>query len=208
MIPHLRLANALRARLFRLFFAGRFAAFGRKTLVLAPVAIEGAERIHLGEDVYVAAHSCLAAQPHSGAQTCRLEIGDGCRIGRFNHIYATRRVVLGRKVLTANGVYISDNTHAFRDVGRPVVDQPVEQLQDVEIGEGSWLGHNACIIGVTVGRGCVVGANAVVTQNLPDYSIAVGAPAKIIRRYDAGTGEWRRTEPDGTFSTTESALAQ
>lgn len=206
MIPHLRLANAVRARLFRLLFARRFAAFGRKTLVVAPIAIEGASRIHLGESVYVAAQTCLAAQPHGGGEDCRLEIGDGCRIGRFNHIYATRRVVLGPSVLTANGVYISDNAHAFRDIARPVVDQPIEQLQDVEIGEGSWLGHNACIIGVTIGRGCVVGANAVVTRNLPDYSVAVGAPARIIRRYDAGTGEWRRTEPDGTFMETVSGV--
>jgi acetyltransferase-like isoleucine patch superfamily enzyme len=204
MILHLRLANALRARLFRLLFARRFAAFGRKTLVLAPIAIEGAERIHLGEGVYVAAQSCLAAQPHSGAEDCRLEIGDGCRIGRFNHIYATRRVVLGRKVLTANGVYISDNAHAFRDIARPVLDQPIEQLQNVEIGDGSWVGHNACILGVTIGKGCVVGANAVVTKNLPDFCVAVGAPARIIQRYDAETGKWCRTSPDGLFLQTNS----
>lgn len=202
MIPHIRLANALRARLFRLLFARRFAAFGRKTLILAPIAIEGAERIHLGDGVYVAAQSCLAAQPHGGAGDCRLEIGDGCRIGRFNHIYAARRVVLGRKVLTANGVYISDNTHAFRDVDCPVLDQPIEQLRDVEIGDGSWLGHNACILGATIGQGCVVGANAVVTRDLPDFSVAVGAPARIIQRYDPETGEWRRTSPDGLFLNT------
>lgn len=205
MIPHLRLANAVRARLFRILFARRFAAFGRKTLVVAPIAIEGAERIHLGANVYVAAQTCLAARPHGG-EDCRLEIGDGCRIGRFNHIYATRRVVLGEGVLTANGVYISDNAHTFRDIGRPVVDQPIEQLQDVEIGKGSWLGHNACIIGVTIGQGCVVGANAVVTRNLPDFCVAVGAPARIIRRYDVVSGEWRRTEPDGTIIETVSVL--
>lgn len=199
MIPHIRLANAVRARLFRLLFARRFGRFGRGTLVVAPIAIEGAEHIHLGDNVYVAAQTCLAAQPHTGVAKPRLEIGDGCRIGRFNHFYATRRVVLGPKVLTANGVYIADNVHGYRDVAVAPMDQPVEQLPDVEIGEGSWLGHNACVMGVRIGRHCVVGANAVVTRDLPDYSVAVGAPAIVIRRFDSGTGTWRQTRPDGAF---------
>lgn len=199
MIPHIRIANAVRARLFAMLFGRQFGRFGHRTMIVAPVAIEGAARIHLGDDVYVAAKSCLAATPHSGSATCRLEIGDGSRIGRFNHIYATRSVRLGRKVLTANNVYISDNVHGYGDPNVAVMDQPVEQLRDVEIGDGSWLGHNVCVIGATIGRHCVVGANAVVTRDLPDYCIAVGAPATIIRRYDQASGEWRRTQPDGSF---------
>lgn len=199
MMYHIRIANAVRARIFRALFRGRFAGFGSGTLVVAPVAIEGPERIHLGSEVYVAHHTCLAATPHTGGGECRLEIGDGSRIGRFNHFYATRRIVLGAKVLTANNVYISDNVHGYRNPDAAVLDQPVEQLGDVEIGDGSWLGHNACVLGVRIGRHCVVGANAVVTRDLPDYSIAVGAPAVIIRRYDVQTAAWRRTAPDGAF---------
>lgn len=199
MMAHMRLANAVRARLFRLLHARRFGHFGRGTLVLAPIAVEGAERIHLGSEVYVAHHTCLAATPHTGSSDCRLEIGDGSRIGRFNHIYATRRVVLGAKVLTANNVYISDNLHGYRDPGTAVLDQPVQQIGDVEIGDGSWLGHNVCVLGAKIGRHCVVGANAVVTRDLPDFSIATGAPAVIIRRYDADSATWRKTSPDGAF---------
>jgi acetyltransferase-like isoleucine patch superfamily enzyme len=198
MIFHIRLANAVRARLFRLLFARRFGSFGRGSLVVAPVGIEGAEHIHLGPSVYVAAQSCLAARPLTGGKS-HLEIGEGCRIGRFNHIYATRRIVLGPKVLTANGVYISDNVHGYRDPRIAIMDQPIEQLGDVEIGEGSWLGHNVCVLGASVGKHCVVGANAVVTRDLPDYSVAVGAPAVVIRRLDADTGVWRPTHPDGEF---------
>ena len=199
MMMHMRLVNAVRARLFRLLHGGRFGSFGRGSLVVAPVAVEGAERIHLGSGVYVAHQTCLAAKPHTGSAECRLEIGDGSRIGRFNHFYATRRIVLGAKVLTANNVYISDNLHGYRDPEAAVLDQPVEQLNDVEIGDGSWLGHNVCVLGAKVGRHCVVGANAVVTRDVPDYSVAVGAPAVVIRRYDEESATWRRTRPDGTF---------
>ena len=107
--------------------------------------------------------------------------------------------MLGAHVLTANGVYISDNLHGYQDVTTPILRQPIRQNGMVEIGDGSWIGHNACILGVRIGRHCVVGANAVVTRDLPDYSVAVGAPAVIIRRYDADTGTWRATQPDGSF---------
>jgi acetyltransferase-like isoleucine patch superfamily enzyme len=199
MMLHMRIANTLYAQAFALLFRGRFKRFGSRTRIVFPVGIEGPENIVLGDGVYVASHSCLAARPLTGAAQCGLEIGDGCSIGRFNHIYATQRVVLGKHVLTANGVYISDNLHDYRDPLRPVLQQPIVQNGVVDIGEGSWLGHNACILGARIGRNCVVGANAVVTQDVPDFCVVVGAPAVIIKRFDANSGQWRRTHPDGTF---------
>lgn len=198
MLPSIRLSNAIGARLFKLMTSGRFGSWGRGSLIVNPVAIQGAESIYLGDAVYVAAQTCLAAASPWGEEV-RLEIGDGCKLGRFNHIFATRRVTLGRKVLTANGVYISDNLHGYRDPSRAVMDQPLVQTAEVHIGDGTWLGHNACVVGASVGRGSVVGANSVVTRDVPDFAVAVGAPARIIRRLDAATGVWRSTAPDGTF---------
>lgn len=199
LMPHLRFANALRARLFRAFWKHRFGAWGAGSLILAPVAIEGEARIHLGHGVLVAAGTCLAANPLTGHADCTLTIGDGCRIGRFNHIYATRQVVLGNRVLTANGVYISDNLHGYQKPDMAILDQPIVQRACVRIGDGSWIGQNASILGASVGRNCVVGANAVVTRDIPDLSVAVGAPAVVIRRYDPQTAVWRPTTPDGAF---------
>ena len=191
--------GSLYVRLFRLVFARRFAGFGRGTSVIFPAGVDGAANITLGDDVYIAYKTYLAALPHTGQTECRLEIGSGCRIGRFNHIYATQRVVLGANVLTANNVYISDNLHGYRNPDVPILQQPIVQNGVVEIGEGSWLGHNACVLGVRIGRHCVIGANAVVTRDIPDHCVAVGAPATIIRRYDPATLAWRSTHPDGTF---------
>lgn len=190
-------------RLVRWFFARRFKAFGAHTSLIFLAGVEGPENIALGNDVYIAYKTFLAARPLTGHhQDCLLSIGDGCRIGRFNHIYATRRIILGEKVLTANNVYISDNLHGYLDPDLPIVDQPVLQNGIVEIGAGSWLGHNACILGVRIGRHCVIGANAVVTRDIPDHCVVAGAPAVIIRRYDEVNREWRRTHPDGSFINT------
>jgi len=194
-----RIRNNLHARLFALLFARRFRRYGRRTRLVLPLGIEGIGHISLGDDVHVGYRTTLAAVPLTGSPACSLEVGSGTNLGAFNHIYATRRVAIGARVLTANGVYISDNLHAYEDVHRPVKEQPIRQVADVSIGDGSWLGHNACVIGARIGRNCVIGANAVVTRDVPDHCVAVGAPARIIRRYDPALDQWRATDPEGTF---------
>ncbi len=104
--------------------------------------------------------------------------------GRFSHIYATSKIEIGKKVLMADKVYLSDNLHGHVNVELPVIDQPIEQTKPVIIGDGAWLGENACVIGASVGKNAVVGANSVVTKDIPDYAVAVGAPAYIIKRFD------------------------
>lgn len=195
----LRWPISVYVRLFRLVFARRFRHFGRGTSVIFPAGVDGAENIILGDNVYIAYKTFLAALPHTGQADCLLQIGAGTRIGRFNHFYATHRVVLGANVLTANNVYISDNLHGYRDPVVPILHQPLVQTGVVEIGDGSWLGHNVCVLGARIGRHCVIGANAVVTHDIPDHCVAVGSPATIIRRYDPAALAWRRTTPDGMF---------
>lgn len=191
MLMIFRLRNNLSARLFALFFARRFRHYGRRTRLVMPLGIEGIGNISLGDDVYVGYRTTLAAVPLTGSPDCALEIGSGTSLGSYNHVYATRRVTIGANVLTANGVYISDNQHGFEDVALPIKQQPIRQMPAVSIGDGTWLGHNACVIGVSIGRNCVVGANSVVTHDVPDYCVVAGAPARVIRRYDPAAGTWR-----------------
>ena len=105
--------------------------------------------------------------------------------------------------MTADKVYISDNLHNYEDINAPVHSQAIKQLNPVIIGEVSWLGENVCIIGASVGKQSVIGANSVVTKDIPDYCVAVGAPAYIIKRYNFETKQWERTNPDGTFIETK-----
>jgi acetyltransferase-like isoleucine patch superfamily enzyme len=198
-------AVSIYSRVFRLLYSRKFGGFGSKTHVIFPAGVDGARNIFLGDDVYIGYKTFLAANPLTGSSACLLKIGSGCRIGRFNHIFATRRIVLHKKVLTANNVYISDNFHGWRIPNAPIMDQPIQQIADVEIGEGTWIGHNACVLGVQIGRNCVIGANAVVTRNIPDYCVAVGVPAVIIKRYDTLTQSWRATDPHGAFALGDSS---
>ena len=121
-----------------------------------------------------------------------LVIGDRSSVGDFNHISAAKSVVLGKNVLTANRVYISDHDHGFEDINKPIMDQPVKIKSSVYIGDGSWIGENVSIMGAKIGKNCVVGANSVVTKDIPDFSVAVGVPAKVIKRYNEHLKKWEK----------------
>ena len=85
-------------------------------------------------------------------------------------------------------MYITDQNHGYEDVSRPISQQSQPE-RAVVIGDGSWLGYGAVVLpGVTIGKHVVIGANAVVTQDIPDYSVAVGSPARVIRRHDSDLG--------------------
>lgn len=155
--------------------------------------------MYLSDDVLINYRTWLEAQPLTAGGECRLEIGKGSVIGNYNHIYATRRITIGNHVLIADKVYISDNLHSYGDIHVPIMHQPVKQLKEVHIGNGSWLGEHVCILGAKIGRNCVIGANAVVTRDIPDYCVATGVPARIIKRYCFSTLQWERTNAEGEF---------
>lgn len=176
-----------------------FDAFGKGSYLIRPLIIGKPENITIGKNVSIQYKVWLTSNPQTGNKSAELVIMDGCRIGNFNHIYATSSIILEKNVLTADNVYISDNLHNYEDINIPIMSQPIKQLKHVRIGEGSWLGENACIIGASVGKQSVVGANSVVTKDIPDYCVAVGAPAIIVKRYNFDKNQWGKTLPDGSF---------
>lgn len=191
--------NSLYLRFFKLFISSKFKFFGNKSSLLFPLKISGFENISIGNYVNIAYKTWLAAIPHTGSKTCELVIGNGTCIGNFNHIYATNSIVIGNNVLTADKVYISDNLHSFEDITVPIIHQPIKQINTVIIGDGSWLGENVCVIGAKIGKNCVIGANSVVTKDIPDYCVAIGSPAKVIKRFCLNSNKWLKTDEKGNF---------
>ena len=173
-----------------LLYRFRFAEFGYHSTIFSPLRIDGANRIKIGNNVSIQYKSWLASIPLTGSSKSELIIEDGCIIGNFNHIYSTQSIRIHKNVLTADKVYISDNLHAYEDITTPVMYQGIRQNGVVEIGEGTWLGENVCVLGVKIGKHCVIGANSVVTKDIPDYCVAVGSPARVIKKYDFERKIW------------------
>jgi acetyltransferase-like isoleucine patch superfamily enzyme len=158
--------------------------------------IHGAEHIELGDDVRIGHRVRLQAVTSYNEQifSPALRIGRGTSLENDCMITCNTSVELGEHVMVAGNVFISDHEHQYQDAGRPVQAQDLTTDGGVVIGDGSHIGQNVCIIGrVTIGEHAVVGANSVVTRDVPAYSVVAGAPAKVIRRYDAGSREWKRT---------------
>ena len=183
----------------RLYYRFTLLYFGKKSNIVNPLRIDGKKNIIIKDQVYVGYKTWLAALPLTGENECILELQDGVTIGHFNHIYATKRIILERNVLTADKVYISDNLHGYQDILTPIKNQPIIQNGEVVIGENSWIGENVCVLGVSIGKHCIIGANSVVTKDIPDYCVAAGIPAKIIKRYCFETKTWRKTDVKGNI---------
>ena len=194
-----KIKNSLYSKFYRLIYKRSFNSFGTNSNIIFPLNINGVKNIKIGSNVNISYKTWLAALPHTGENKCELIIGDGCRIGNFNHIYATKSIQIGKNVLTADKVYISDNLHSYENISIAILNQEIKQIETVEIGEGTWIGENACIIGVKIGKNCVIGANAVVTKNIPDYCVAVGSPAVIIKRFCFDSQTWKKTDNKGNI---------
>ena len=192
-----RLRDYLSVLLYRLF-GFCFGAFGKRVRIVWPLRLQGVRYFHLAADVTIAFRGYVAALKEFDVDP-RLSIGRGTRIGELAHIICSHSVTIGEDVLFANRLFISDCSHSFRDINVPVLHQGLDRLPAVSIGDGSWAGENVCIIGCSIGRHCVIGANSVVMRDVPDYSVVVGAPARVVRRFCPDSQEWRATNADGTF---------
>jgi len=147
--------------------------------------VEHPEFISISDDVTINSHAWLSIVPLPGAHEPSLEIARGTYIGRFATISCANRIVIEEDVLISDRVFITDVLHGFGDKSLPVSRQPLYSTGTVEIGSGTWIGIGVSVMpNVKIGKHCVIGANAVVTHDIPDYHVAAGAPARIIRRID------------------------
>ena len=180
------------------YYKASLGSIGLGSKLINPT-LSGGKRIFIGLKVYINDKGWLACAPLTGDTNAKLIIGDGTYIGRFCHIFATSKIEIGKKVLMADKVYISDNLHNYENIEMPVIDQPIKQTNRVIIFDGAWLGENVCVIGASVGKNSVIGANSIVTKDIPDYCIAIGSPAVIIKRYNFDTKQWQKTDKEGQF---------
>ena len=134
-------------------------------------------RLELGEHVLFEPGVWLTAQAPG-----RIRIGGGTFLNLSVQVAAMELVEIGEHCMFANGCFITDANHRFDDLDKPVPWQGFTSKGPTRIGDNVWAGANVVITsGVTVGERCVIGANSVVTKDLPAHSIAVGAPARPIR---------------------------
>jgi len=170
----------------------RFAKFGERSVICFPATtIFNEQYIEIGSDTMIGEHVALSAGMIPGQQCLTnpvVRIGDRCLIGRGSGIVGHFSIDIGNDVWTGHHVYITDQNHGYEDIAKPISQQSQSE-RAVKIGDGSWLGHGAVVLpGSQIGRHVVIGANSVVTGIIPDNCVAVGSPARVIKRYTLETG--------------------
>ena len=173
----------LRSKAFSLLISGAFAEFGEKSSIAPPVRLQRINRVKIGAGVSIGANSWLITLPDGDNKSIAISIGDGTNIVGGCTISAVRSVTIDEDVLLAGNVYISDHKHQYTDKKCAIQNQGIDKIASVLIGQRSWIGQNVVVgPGVTIGIGSVIGANSFVNESVPDYCIAAGSPAKVIKK--------------------------
>lgn len=175
---------ALRALIYKPFFK----KIGNMTYMGKPCFIEGCKRISIGKKTRIFPGVRMEA-----IGTGEISIGDNCAIEQNVHITSMgSKLVIEDNVTIAANTFITNLDHEYQDITKGVMDQGYT-LADTIVGEGCFLGYGVAIqAGTKLGRHCVVGAGAVIKGEFPDYSVIVGIPGKIVKRYSPRYNEWKR----------------
>ena len=156
--------------------------------------------VWIGDKVTIGDKALLYAHPEDKRRTEPIiTIGSGSHLSEFNYLSARSGITIGTNVLFSAHVLVIDHSHAFTDIHTPIMHQPVDSIKPVTIGDGSWIGMHAAILpGAKIGRNCVIGVGSVVNTVIPDYCVAVGSPARIVKHFDPATGAWVKGAPSDT----------
>ncbi len=160
-------------------------------LAFPPGVVYNEHLIRIGSHTLIGPQVVLTAGMAPGQEMVTnpvVAIGDRTLIGRGSQIIGHFSIDIGDDIQTGPDVYITDQNHSYQDPDVPIGRQwPTEA--PVSIGSGSWLGTGVIVLpGSAIGRNVVIGAGSVVTGPIPDHTVAVGSPARVVKRYDPATG--------------------
>jgi lipopolysaccharide O-acetyltransferase len=182
---------ALRARLLRPYWRRRFHAFGAESILHKPDWVYGAHQIDIGSRVVILKSVWLSVERQAWERPGPImKIGDGVAIRPYCTISAAESIVLEDDVVLSAFSTVIDSDHVHGERGANVVWGGPLATSPIRIGCGTWIGERVAVLrGSNIGRFCTIGANSVVRGEIPDHSVAVGAPARVVGTTRAASAE-------------------
>lgn len=182
-----RLVHAWHIGRTRLLWGWRLHALGKRAILGRSLQVNNPRVVAVGSHVTIASHFILADLYPSVSGVPKIIIGDGCTILYRFQCNAAQSVRIGQNVLIAANVLITDSDHVIEPGGIPVTKNCKFISKPVCVEDNCWIGQNAVVLkGVTIGHDSIVGANSVVTHDVPPCSVVAGNPARVIKRLRSG----------------------
>lgn len=182
--------NRVRDNLYTYWIRNFIGNVGKDSFFHYPLRLQGGgnRNIRIGNNTSVQAYSILGCWEQYGKNDCyepEICIGDNCIIGEYCHITAINRIKIGNGLLTGRFVYIGDNAHgglSWEEAGIAPVSRKLISKGEIIIGNNVWIGDKVSILGgVNIGDNVIIGANSVVTKDIPSNTMVAGIPAKILK---------------------------
>lgn len=192
----MRIIERVMNKLRFLYWKNKIGAYDKKFCIMNNVIITNAKCLHLGYNTGIGANSYIGPvkQYANKKYNPTIIIGDGTWVGKNCSIAAIDRVEIGKKVLFAGHVHITDHSHGYENIELPIMGQELISKGPVIIEDECWLGFSCEILsGVHIGKHSIVAARAVVTKDIPPYCIVAGNPARIVKQYNFDTESWEKT---------------
>lgn len=171
--------------------------FGKNSIIKPFLNSANEEFISIGDNVNIGSFCRITVSTEFAGKKCksknkiRLKIGNNVDIGNNTFISANNDIEIGNNVIMSAYVFITDHDHGFNDIERTLHEQPLTEDGFIKIGDNTLLGVKSSILkNVVIGERSVVAANAVVTKDVPPYSIVAGNPAIVIKKYDFNLNKW------------------
>lgn len=177
--------NSLIAYIYTGLITRRCKSWGKYANIAWGGSITNPQYVFVGNSSIFLRNTCITATPSIPGHDPDIHIGSYCRFGFNNHISAINKITIGDNVLTGSYVLISDNSHGTSDndmLNLPPLQRPLFSKGEISIGNNVWIGDKVSILaGVHIGNNAIIGANSVVTKDIPDNCVAAGIPAKVIK---------------------------
>ena len=181
----------IRGLVYKLFF-GKFIL---PSYIGKPIYIKNFNQIFIGKQVRIFPNSRIECI----GEDAKIIIHNNVSIGPNLHLTARSTLEISKNCTISSNVLITDNQHTYLEIGIHIMNQK-SIIKKTFIGENCFIGTGAVIdAGTILGKQCIVGANAVVSGLYPDYCVIVGAPGRIVKKYDTNTKEWKNTKINGEF---------